>query len=123
MSVIPATIATQAATWYSRSDWGAAGAMTTGALVVAGAEDVLTRPQGMEEIAALIPGAEYRLIPKSGHMIPVEQPEQLDALLTQEGVNHTFETYEGDHNSKVPVRFDTRVLPFFSNQLAIKGGK
>jgi len=50
-------------------------------LVVAGAEDVLTRPQGMEEIAALIPGAEYRLIPKSGHMIPVEQPEQLDALL------------------------------------------
>jgi len=31
MSVIPATIATQAATWYSRSDWGAAGAMTTGA--------------------------------------------------------------------------------------------
>ncbi len=50
-------------------------------LVVAGQEDVLTKPQGMEEIAALIPGAEYRLIPKSGHMIPVEQPEQLDALL------------------------------------------
>ena len=50
-------------------------------LVVAGEEDVLTRPQGMEEIAALIPGAEYQVIPKSGHMIPVEQPEQLDALL------------------------------------------
>ena len=27
-------------------------------LVVAGQEDVLTRPKGMEEIAALIPGAE-----------------------------------------------------------------
>ena len=50
-------------------------------LVVAGEEDVLTRPQGMEEIAALIPGAEYRLIPRSGHMIPVEQPEPLNALL------------------------------------------
>jgi pimeloyl-ACP methyl ester carboxylesterase len=50
-------------------------------LVVAGQEDVLTRPQGMEEIAALIPGAEYQVIPKSGHMIPVEQAEQLDALL------------------------------------------
>ena len=52
-------------------------------LVVAGQEDVLTRPKGMEEIAALIPGAEYRLIPNTGHMIPVEQPEPLDALLSR----------------------------------------
>jgi 3-oxoadipate enol-lactonase len=52
-------------------------------LVVAGQEDVLTRPEGMQEIAALIPGAEYRLIPKSGHMIPVEQPGLLDALVDE----------------------------------------
>jgi 3-oxoadipate enol-lactonase len=52
-------------------------------LVVAGEEDVLTRPKGMEEIAALIPGAEYRLIANSGHMIPVEQPERLAALLAE----------------------------------------
>jgi 3-oxoadipate enol-lactonase len=52
-------------------------------LVIAGAEDVLTRPKGMEEIAALIPGAEYRLIANSGHMIPVEQPERLAALLAE----------------------------------------
>jgi 3-oxoadipate enol-lactonase len=51
--------------------------------VIAGAEDVLTKPKGMEEIAALIPGAKYRLIPKTGHMIPVEQPEQLTALLSE----------------------------------------
>jgi pimeloyl-ACP methyl ester carboxylesterase len=37
----------------------------------------------MEEIAALIPGAEYRLIPNTGHMIPVEQPKPLDALLSR----------------------------------------
>ena len=43
---------------------------------------------------------------------------ELDALLTQAGVTHTFETYEGDHNSRVAVRFDTKVLPFFSSQLA-----
>jgi enterochelin esterase-like enzyme len=49
--------------------------------------------------------------------------QQLEALLTEAGVNHTFETYEGDHNSKVAVRFDTKVLPFFSNQLSFKGGK
>jgi 3-oxoadipate enol-lactonase len=51
-------------------------------LVIAGAEDVLTRPKGMEEIAALIPGAQYRLIPGTGHMIPVEQPEALMVLLS-----------------------------------------
>jgi len=42
----------------------------------------------------------------------------LDEALTAAGVGHTFETYEGDHNGKVAVRFDTRVLPFFSNNLA-----
>jgi len=50
-------------------------------LVVAGAEDTLTRPAGMEEIAALVPGAKYRLIPESGHMLPVEQPTVVSALL------------------------------------------
>jgi 3-oxoadipate enol-lactonase len=51
-------------------------------LVIAGQEDVLTEPKGMEEIAALIPGATYRVIPATGHMIPVEQPEALTALLS-----------------------------------------
>ena len=50
-------------------------------LVVAGEKDTLTPPTGMEEIAALIPGAELRRIPDTGHMIPVEQPERLAALL------------------------------------------
>jgi pimeloyl-ACP methyl ester carboxylesterase len=52
-------------------------------LVVAGSEDALTRPKGMEEIAALIPGAKYCLIPGAGHMIPVEQPVPLAALLDE----------------------------------------
>jgi 3-oxoadipate enol-lactonase len=51
-------------------------------LVIAGQEDVLTKPKGMEEIAALIPGATYRVIASTGHMIPVEQPEPLTALLS-----------------------------------------
>jgi pimeloyl-ACP methyl ester carboxylesterase len=37
----------------------------------------------MEEIAALIPGAQYRLIPDTGHMVPVEQPEALTAVLAE----------------------------------------
>ena len=39
-----------------------------------------TRPAGMEEIAALIPGAKYQLVPGSGHMLPVEQPAAVFSL-------------------------------------------
>jgi enterochelin esterase-like enzyme len=49
--------------------------------------------------------------------------QELDAQLQQAGVAHGFETYEGDHNSKVAVRFDTRVLPFFSQHLSFVEGK
>jgi 3-oxoadipate enol-lactonase len=50
-------------------------------LVIAGEKDTLTPPGGMEEIAALIPGAELRRIPETAHMIPVEQEEALAALI------------------------------------------
>ena len=43
--------------------------------------------------------------------------QQLDEALTRAGVTHHFETYEGDHNGKVPERFDARVVPFFASQL------
>ena len=42
----------------------------------------------------------------------------LDHTLTELGVKNQFETYEGDHNGKVPERFDQHVLPFFAEQLA-----
>jgi S-formylglutathione hydrolase len=47
----------------------------------------------------------------------------LDATLTRFGVPHTYETYEGDHTNKVPERFDTKLLAFFSNNLALASGK
>jgi hypothetical protein len=47
--------------------------------------------------------------------------QEMDQSLTQLGVTHTFETYEGDHTSRVKERFETQVLPFFSNQLAVAG--
>lgn len=46
--------------------------------------------------------------------------QQMDALLTAQGVPHTFETYEGDHNNRVPQRIEEKVLPFFSNNLTFK---
>ncbi len=42
----------------------------------------------------------------------------MDEALTKAGIAHTFETFEGDHNGQVGVNFETKVLPFFSNQLA-----
>jgi enterochelin esterase-like enzyme len=43
---------------------------------------------------------------------------EMDASLTQLGVTHTFETYEGTHMSRVPQRFEGQVLPFFSQHLS-----
>jgi S-formylglutathione hydrolase len=40
--------------------------------------------------------------------------------LTRFGVKHTFETYEGDHNNRVPQRLEERVLPFFSQNLSFE---
>jgi len=43
--------------------------------------------------------------------------KQMDQILTDFGVKHTFETYEGDHTNRVKERFELKVLPFFSNNL------
>jgi len=44
----------------------------------------------------------------------------MDQALTRAGVVHSFETFEGDHNGQVGLNFETKVLPFFSNQLAFQ---
>jgi S-formylglutathione hydrolase FrmB len=47
-----------------------------------------------------------------------ESNRQLDRAMTQLGVQHTFETYEGDHTNRVVERIEMNVLPFFSKALA-----
>ncbi|HMF00828.1 MAG TPA: alpha/beta fold hydrolase [Terriglobia bacterium] len=44
--------------------------------------------------------------------------KQMDQILTDFGVKHTFETYEGDHTNRVKERFELKVLPFFSKNLS-----
>ena len=39
-------------------------------------------------------------------------------MLTRVGIAQTLEVYEGDHGNRLRERFETRVLPFFSRQLA-----
>jgi enterochelin esterase-like enzyme len=46
---------------------------------------------------------------------------QLNENLLKLGLAHTFETYEGDHNNRVPNRIEEKVLPFFSNNLSFTG--
>ncbi len=43
--------------------------------------------------------------------------EQLANALSANGVNHTFETYEGDHVNHIADRVEQNVLPFFSSHL------
>jgi enterochelin esterase-like enzyme len=48
---------------------------------------------------------------------------ELDALLTQFDIAHTFETYEGDHTNHVKDRFEQKVIPFFSANLSFTPAK
>jgi enterochelin esterase-like enzyme len=47
--------------------------------------------------------------------------QDLDQALTRLAVPHTFETYEGNHMSRVKERFAAKVLPFFSANLTFPG--
>ena len=43
---------------------------------------------------------------------------QLDQALTRLGVQHKFETYDGDQGSWMKIRFAENLLPFFTANLA-----
>ena len=50
-------------------------------LVASGASDSLTPPDCAREIAALVPHAELHLLPLCGHMLTMEQPAAVNAVL------------------------------------------
>jgi 3-oxoadipate enol-lactonase len=52
-------------------------------LGIAGSEDGSTPPDLMRETTALIPGSQFHLIRKAGHLPCVEQPEEYARVLTQ----------------------------------------
>ena len=47
----------------------------------------------------------------------IDANRTLSETMTAYGVEHTFETYEGDHVNRIEQRFEERVLPFFSRYL------
>jgi pimeloyl-ACP methyl ester carboxylesterase len=50
-------------------------------VVLGGAEDAITPPEVMAEIADLVPGATYHLLPNCGHLSTMEEPEVVTDLL------------------------------------------
>ncbi|WP_428673760.1 alpha/beta fold hydrolase [Roseibium sp.] len=55
--------------------------ITCPTLVLCGRHDVLTPPALHEEMAELIPGAERVILDHSGHLTPIEQPEEVLSAL------------------------------------------
>lgn len=50
-------------------------------LVVCGEADLLTPPEHAREIAAAVPGATLHLLPGAGHLLTLERPAEVAALL------------------------------------------
>ncbi|MDX1900876.1 MAG: alpha/beta hydrolase [Gammaproteobacteria bacterium] len=55
--------------------------ITVKTLVVAGGKDILAPPACSRYIHRAIPNSEYVVIKKSGHMLPVEDPKELNRLM------------------------------------------
>jgi S-formylglutathione hydrolase len=47
---------------------------------------------------------------------------RMDTALTNAGVRHTYETYDGDHTNRIAARLAVRLLPFFSQTLDFGAG-
>ena len=56
-------------------------AITVPTLVVVGEADVITPPADGQAMAALIPGARLAVIPKAGHLSPLENPRAFNAAV------------------------------------------
>jgi pimeloyl-ACP methyl ester carboxylesterase len=52
-------------------------------LVVSGSEDAITPPDEMRGMAAAIPGARYELLEGAGHLVNLERPHRVTALLRE----------------------------------------
>ncbi|MGD1096510.1 MAG: alpha/beta hydrolase [Bryobacteraceae bacterium] len=44
--------------------------------------------------------------------------KDLNRVLTQYDIAHSFEIHDGDHTNRMAMRFETKVLPFFSHNLS-----
>ncbi len=52
-----------------------------------------------------------------GEDVMLQASKDMDRILRDYGVEHTFEIYEGDHTNRIPLRVEIRLIPFFSQNL------
>jgi pimeloyl-ACP methyl ester carboxylesterase len=52
-------------------------------LVLVGADDVLSPPTEMQTMASAIPNARFQIIPNAGHLAPLEQPTEANAVIEE----------------------------------------
>ena len=57
--------------------------ITVPTLVLVGEQDAISPPAEMKEIAAAIPGAEFLVIPRAGHMTTMEEPEAVNTAIVR----------------------------------------
>lgn len=80
----PEIFAAQQAAMMSRNDLTPLlGGLRVPTLVATGEEDGWATPKQHEEIAAQISGATLRIVPGAGHMMPVEDPAAVTAILLE----------------------------------------
>jgi hypothetical protein len=46
--------------------------------------------------------------------------KQLDQVLTDYGIAHFYESYDGDHLNRIAERIQTKTMPFFAQHLAFE---
>jgi pimeloyl-ACP methyl ester carboxylesterase len=57
--------------------------ITQPTLVICGADDRLTPPRYSQVLAGAIPSAKLEIVPQAGHMVMLEQPQEVSRLVTQ----------------------------------------
>lgn len=62
--------------------------VTVPALVVVGADDVITPPETARRMAALLPESHLDIVPRAGHLTPMEAPDAFGAALERWLIRH-----------------------------------
>ncbi len=82
----PASMGVMQRQWAAIEAFDACGRLadiTAPCLVVAGEDDRLIPPANAEMLAARIPGAKLKLIPRAAHQVLIEQPEKANAAVLE----------------------------------------
>jgi pimeloyl-ACP methyl ester carboxylesterase len=76
--------ATSVADWHAANAFDRLGqldVLRTPALLLSGADDLLTPPKYAQYLAAHLSGAQLELLPRAGHLLPLDEPARIAPLI------------------------------------------